>query len=172
MAIHIIIDGYNLIRQSIQWQMLDRQDMQLGRDALIEALAAYKRKKPHRITVVFDGADAPSYSQHQDRISGIAVKYSGPGETADTVIKRMASHIREQALVVSSDRDVIQSAARSGAATIGSPEFEQKVVSAAYGDSGDMDGDASGWEPTTRKKGPSRRLPKRNRKNRSKLKKL
>ena len=55
MSLHIIIDGYNLIRQSGQLSMLDMQDLQLGREALVDMLAAYKRFKAHRITVVCDG---------------------------------------------------------------------------------------------------------------------
>ncbi|NQT68664.1 MAG: NYN domain-containing protein, partial [Desulfobacteraceae bacterium] len=60
MSIHIIIDGYNLIRQSNFFSTIDRRDMQLGRETLIETLAAYKGIKGHKITVVFDGAQAHS----------------------------------------------------------------------------------------------------------------
>jgi len=59
LSIHIIIDGYNLIRQSNSLSILDMQDIQLGREALVDMLAAYKKVKPHRITVVFDGTTAP-----------------------------------------------------------------------------------------------------------------
>ncbi len=38
MPIHIIIDGYNLIRQSSALSVLDNQDIQLGREALIDQL--------------------------------------------------------------------------------------------------------------------------------------
>ncbi|MEN8246931.1 MAG: NYN domain-containing protein [Thermodesulfobacteriota bacterium] len=60
MAVHIIIDGYNLIRQSPELSYLDRQDLQQGREALLGMLAAYKKIKHHQITVVFDGIDAYS----------------------------------------------------------------------------------------------------------------
>ena len=43
MSIHIIIDGYNLIRQSNRLSALDNQDIQLGREALLYMLAAYKK---------------------------------------------------------------------------------------------------------------------------------
>jgi predicted RNA-binding protein with PIN domain len=171
MSIHIIIDGYNLIRQSSQWSMLDLKDMQLGREALLEALAAYKKRRAHRITVVFDAADAPGFMDRKDHIRGIAVKYSHPGESADTLIKRMAGELREKALVVSSDRDITDYAAGRGAAVIGSPDFEMKMSMAVYGDPGDGD-EAIGWTPSTRKKGPGRRLPKRKRRNQSKIGKL
>ena len=69
MSLHIIIDGYNLIRQSKKLGDLDLQDIRLGRDALVEMLAMYKKFKAHRITVVFDGTGScPSYPQ-RDRQS-------------------------------------------------------------------------------------------------------
>lgn len=173
MSVHIIIDGYNLIRQSSQWSMLDLQDIQLGREALLSALAEYKKKRAHRITVVFDAADAPGYMDRNEKVRGISVKYSAPGESADTLIKRMAAQLEEKALVVSSDRDITDYASGRGAAVIGSPDFEMKMSLAVFGDPGDGgDGEASGWSPTTRKKGPSRRLPKRRRRNQSKIGKL
>ena len=61
MSIHILIDGYNLIRQSPELSELDRQDIQLGRAALIDMLVVYKKLKHHKITIVFDGVDAPFF---------------------------------------------------------------------------------------------------------------
>jgi predicted RNA-binding protein with PIN domain len=173
MSIHIIIDGYNLIRQSKSLSALDRQDLQLGREALLDMLSAYKKIKRHTVTVVFDGTNAPPFSQHKDRIKGIKVKFSRRGESADTVIKRMAAKLREKALVVSSDLDIIHFAGSRGSATIDSPGFEEKMFMAAYMDTKGMDGEeAVGWVPTTKKKGPDRRLSKRQRRSRVKIKKL
>jgi predicted RNA-binding protein with PIN domain len=173
MSIHIIIDGYNLIRQSAALSTLDRQDIMMGREALVDMLAAYRKIKPHRITVVFDGRNSPAFSPHRKRQKGISIRFSSSGESADDVIKRMARKKREKALVVSSDRDVADFAAARGAATIGAQEFETKIEMAAYGGINDgEDEDSRGWTPTTRKKGPSRRLSKRQRRNRMKIKKL
>ncbi len=173
MAIHIIIDGYNLIRNASSLKGFDREDIQLGRDALVDMLAAYKRNRPHKITVVFDGTAAPAYYQHRQRVSGIDLTFSRPGETADTVIKRMVSREREKSLVVSSDREVIRSAESNRAATIGSDEFEKKLMLAAYMEvKGVEEDETSAWTPTTRKRGPSRRLSKKRRRNRRKIRKL
>ncbi len=173
MSIHIIIDGYNLIRQSNRLSALDQQDIMLGREALVDMLAAYRKFKPHRITVVFDGRDSPVFSPQRNRQKGISLRFSRRGESADDVIKRMAHRERQKALVVSSDREVADFAAVSGAATISSKEFETKMEMAADVDSPTEDGeDSQGWIPTTRKKGPSRRLSKKQRRNRMKIKKL
>ncbi len=173
MSIHIIIDGYNLIRQSETLSRLDRQDIMLGRDALVDMLAAYRKIKPHRITVVFDGHHSPIFSQTQDRRKGIAIRFSRRGESADNVIKQMAMKEREKALVVSSDADIVNTAANYGAATISSASFENKIGLAGQIDGLETtDDERRGWKPTTKKKGPSRRLSKRQRRNRMKIKKL
>ena len=173
MSLHIIIDGYNLIRQSNNLSSLDRQDMQQGRETLIDMLAAYKKMKAHRITVVFDGTEAPLHSQQRDRRKGISILFSHNGETADAVIKKMARRERQKALVVSSDLEIVQSAASSGAATISADEFERKLEISIYTNGIETDRDGNrGWKPTTKKKGPSRRLSKRQRTNRAKIRKL
>ena len=173
MSVHIIIDGYNLIRQSNSFSDIDRQDIQLGREALLDTLAAYQRIKRHMITVVFDGTNAPPFSQHKNRVKGINVKFSRSGESADSVIKRMANREREKALVVSSDMDIVNFAVTKGAATISSYDFEEKITMAVYMDTKGVEReDEGGWVPTTKKKGPGRRLSKRQRKNRAKIHKL
>jgi predicted RNA-binding protein with PIN domain len=173
MSIHIIIDGYNLIRQSTTLSALDQQDIMLGREALVDKLAAYRQIKPHRITVVFDGRDGPLFSLQPNRKKGISMRFSRRGESADDVIKRMAYSEREKALVVSSDREIADSAASCGAATISARQFEARIAMAANPDNPVSEvEDSSGWIPTTKKKGPSRKLPKRQRRNRMKIKKL
>ena len=173
MSLHIIIDGYNLIRQSATLSDLDRQDIQLGREALLNMLAAYKKIKRHKITVVFDGTNAPFISQHRDKIKGIEIKFSRIGELADTVIKRMALTEREKALVVSSDMEIVNTVASQGVSTISSLMFEEKIAMSEYMFAKGIDSEnEGGWIPTTKKRGPSRRLSKRKRKNRLKIKKL
>ena len=174
MAVHIIIDGYNLIRQSADLSRLDRQDLEMGREALLDMLVAYKRVKHHRITVVFDGTDAYSLYRQRERVGGIAVLFSRSEETADTVIKRLADREGEGALVVSSDRAVGDYASSRKAATMSSPEFMDRLIMASWPDGKviDPDRELNGWTPTTRKKGPRRRLSKKERKNRRKILKL
>lgn len=175
MGIHIVIDGYNLIRQSSRLRALEHRDQQTGREALVDALAAYKRVKPHPITVVFDGTDAPTGMPRRDVHKGIKLFFSAPGETADDMIKRMAAREKDKLLVVTSDNDIIRCVESLGAATIGSQDFEERLIMARYMDlkgGADEDGHDSGWQPTTRKKGPSRRLTKRQRKIRRTLSKL
>jgi len=173
MALHIIIDGYNLIRQSNKLSTLDEQDIQFGRDALIDDLAAYKRIKAHRITVVFDGTNAPPVSERRGRERGIEIRFSRPGELADELINRLVLKAGPQAMVVSSDREVADFAVQHGAAAIASPEFEQRLTMASHVEAkGGEDEDSDGWIPTTKKKGPGRRLKKRDRRIKARTQKL
>lgn len=174
MAIHIIIDGYNLIRQSPELARLDRQDLQLGREALVDLLAAYKKLKPHTITVVFDGAAEPALYGSRDRVEGVAIRYSHGGESADDVIRRMVRREKSRALVVSSDREVMAAAESVGATAMNSAAFEERVALAGYlaVKGGGSASESREWIPTTRKKGPSRRLPKRKRRARVREQKL
>lgn len=152
---------------------LDLQDIQLGREALVEMLAAYKKIKAHRITVVFDGTRAPRLSLQRDRQKGITIVFSHSGESADAVIKNMARREGQQALVVSSDQDIVRTASSWGAATISANDFENKLAMAGGTEGPEEDRAAlTSWKPTTKKKGPSRRLSKRQRKNRAKIRKL
>jgi predicted RNA-binding protein with PIN domain len=174
MALHIIIDGYNLIRHSADLNGLDRQDIQLGREALVDMLAAYKKIKPHKFTVVFDGTGMPDHFQHRRQIKGISIKFSRAGETADNVIMRMAAHEKERALIVSSDQEIIRAAEACRSATMTSPAFAERVLLANFG-GGESDGMESEYarrSRSTRKKGPRRRLSKRQRRNRVKVGKL
>jgi hypothetical protein len=85
----------------------------------------------------------------------------------------MARKERQAALVVSSDQDIVQSAAASGAATVSANDFETKLTMSMDMDALQIDrDDYEGWQPTTKKKGPRRRMSKRQRKNRAKIRKL
>lgn len=175
MSVHIIIDGYNLIRRSPALSPLDREDLQLGREALVDMLSSYKRIKGHQITVVFDGKAEHFQSGNVYTEKGIKVRFSHHGETADTVIKRIAAREGSKALVVSSDHEVVDFSAARGAATLSIEGFEGKMEMAKMMDIKGLDAEAAsgeGWRFTTKKKGPGRRLSKKARQHRQKLKKL
>ena len=175
MAVHIIIDGYNFIRQSMASRFLDTRDLQQEREVLIDSLADYKRRKRHAVTVVFDGTRAPSDLTRKDEIRGVKIVFSAAGQTADTVIKRLAAREKEKALVVSSDREISDFAVAQGATVIPSEVFENKLYpdpEAAAGTEPDDDEDYPVPPATTRKKGPRFRLSREQRQIRKKTKKL
>jgi len=168
---HLIVDGYNIIRQTPRLQFLDAMDLQAGREALLELLALYRRRSHHQMTVVFDGWQQGDLKESRDRYQGILVIYSRRGERADEVIKRLLNQERERALVVTSDREIQVCAEQAKAAWINASQFE---LSHLHDPSGAADPDAEANSPTrgTHKKGPSRRLSKRLRQRQQRLKKL
>jgi len=172
MALHLIIDGYNLIRQTPYLQELDARELEAGREALLEGLAAYRQaRSQHKITVVFDGWVGGDLKESRDRRAGLAIIYSRRGERADEVIKRLLEKERSRAVVVSSDRELQDYATKVGAAWISAPEFEMSHLRGAA--SGEPEADEEGSLPQRgQKKGPSHRAPKRQRQRQSRLKKL
>jgi len=172
---HIIIDGYNLIRQSDRLRHAERAGLEAGRNRLIEELIRYNRMNPHRITVVFDGWLDGSPNEEHYRKGGIEIVYSRKGEEADEVIKRMTRRTGGDTLVVTSDRDIADTVVRGGGVVLSSPQFEEKIKGAITGQA--IEKEFPDDEPlervvTPRKKGPSRKLSKRERKARRALKKL
>jgi predicted RNA-binding protein with PIN domain len=175
MSLHVLIDGYNLIRQSEGLSAMERASLEEGREALLERLASYKRIKHHTITVVFDGTHAHNPLQGRSRYKGINIIFSRPGELADTVIKRLVTREGQRAVVVTSDKEIADFATVHGAVSLGSVEFENKMEWATQVDPTPAhlgQEEQAGWTPTTKKKGPSRRPPKQKRKSRSRTRKL
>jgi uncharacterized protein len=165
----IIVDGYNLIRQWPELAMLDRADLQSGREGLLQELQSYQRAKRHRITVVFDGRERGSLSGGSEKAAGIGIRYSRQGETADEVIAQLVAGAGEGAVVVSSDREVQAAARRYGAAPVSAEEFIARI------DADRMAGLKGGDEedrPQKSGKGTARRLPKRERREERRLKGL
>lgn len=172
MTLHLIIDGYNIIRQSPELSSKDSQDLRWGREALLEKLAAYRRVKKHSITVVFDGGRAVDLLGNRDNFKGMLIIYSRLGEKADDVIKRLADRERERSLVISSDREIMDHAERSGAAVMSAQEFIYRLQYInAYGELAATDEDQE-HSSGTKKKGPAYRDSKKLRRRRRRLKKI
>jgi predicted RNA-binding protein with PIN domain len=176
---HIIIDGYNLIRQSISLRRYEKAGLEEGRKALLRWIEPYRRRRGHRVTVVFDGWIGGSSMEERDREGGVDVVYSRRGEKADEVVKRLAESSGEEVLVVSSDREIASFVERRGKTVISAPDFEAAVDRITRMDlSGDVGGigeDADDDEAHPRsagKKGPSRRLSKKERAYRQRVGKL
>jgi predicted RNA-binding protein with PIN domain len=174
-ATRLIVDGYNLIRQSPSLREVESRDLQMGREALIRQLASYKRVRGYEITVVFDGWRSGSLTQSQQWERGILVVYSKRDERADEVIKRMAKRFGQGAVVVSSDREVAHFAEKVGATAVSSEEFEGRMGIAVVMEKKEMDPEEVDDDKRgkgTKKKGPARRPSRRRRRTIQRLKKL
>jgi predicted RNA-binding protein with PIN domain len=175
MPLELIIDGYNLIRQSDTFRRLDARSLEQGREALLTRLAAYKKIRNHPITVVFDGWGGFSPVSTIQKQQGVTVVYTGQGETADEWIKRQIEQVQYGA-VVTSDRDIGRHAERLGIAAIPSRAFERRMEQTLANDIKGMTMDEEEGEEEelieARKKGPARRLSKQERRRQAVLAKL
>ncbi|MDO9529028.1 MAG: NYN domain-containing protein [Syntrophales bacterium] len=162
---HIIIDGYNLIRQSDSLGRFESISLESGRNELIRRVLLYKKSRGHRITIVFDGWASDPLTEERDREGGIDIIYSRKGEKADEVIKRMAKKGEEEIVVVTSDRSIADSISRSCGVAISSPEFEAKMERTSEYDFAPSDSadQHSCIFLGTHKKGPSRRISRKER---------
>jgi len=174
---HLIVDGYNLIRQSDTLRACERISLEAGRQALLRSLAGYRQRRGHRITVVFDGWVGGSPREERDRAGGVEVIYSRLGEKADEVMKRLLQSGSEEIMVVTSDREIVNFAARRGKTSIDSVAFAS-LLDGVAAEPGPGNLSETGEEEdedcraAAKKKGPARRLSKQKRAALARLKKL
>lgn len=112
----ILIDGYNLIG-------IFHKDMRKAREDLIANLIIYSKEKKHEITLVFDGYKEGMGRETSEIRGGIRIIYSGAGEKADDVIKRIIKTEKALWLVVTSDRDIEKAVWRENCISIDSSIF-------------------------------------------------
>jgi uncharacterized protein len=110
----ILVDGYNVIRRGASFQMIAARNLAAARNQLVTQLVNRYRHTPHHVIVVFDGDGATEQTSYDRRIRII---YSRYGETADSVIARLAAEARAAGRDVemySDDTEVRQSVAQQG----------------------------------------------------------
>ena len=127
MPVHIIIDGYNLIRNYPPLSRVEEAEFSKGREGLLEWLSDYRRENNNPITVVFDGGKGGGLTEERDIYKGIKILYSRLGQTADEVIKRLVAREGEKTLVVTSDLELSIYCRYQGAGSIRSEEFARKI---------------------------------------------
>ncbi|HEV8540406.1 MAG TPA: NYN domain-containing protein [Nitrospiraceae bacterium] len=163
MATHLIIDGYNLL--GVRAAFVGGADLEAARERLLRDLMAYRQRKGHTVTVVFDGWQQGLASERREHRAGVEVVFSRRGERADQVIQRLAQEFGRDCAVVSSDREVGDFARAQGAFVIGALEFQAKleIPPAAAQAPGAFRKDSAEDELPRRnrdKKGNPRKLPK------------
>jgi len=110
----ILVDGYNVLKRGASFQALGVAHLPAARQALITQLASRYRHTPYQVIVVFDGDGVYEQVSHERRVRVI---YSRRGETADSVIARLAAEARSAGREVelySDDGEVQQAVSRQG----------------------------------------------------------
>ena len=129
MALHLIIDGYNLLAAAGYAARTASLNSDLAREALLRDLAAYRQRKGHAVTVVFDGWQQGHPMESREHRTGVQVIYSKRGERADQVIQRLAREYGSRCAVISSDHEIVNAARAHGAFVMGAQEFTRRLHS-------------------------------------------
>lgn len=167
---HLIIDGYNLLHVTRSLIQLTSVELQWERDHLIHQLSSYKQLNPCEITVVFDGWQGGWNSERKEWKEGIEVIFSKLGEKADEVIKRLVKEKGSGAIVITSDSEISRYAERMAAAVIPSDQFRERMERSVLKIEKDFGEEKE--EGRAKRKGPSRRLSKKEKRLKAALKKL
>jgi predicted RNA-binding protein with PIN domain len=113
---HLVVDGYNVTKAGYPTMPLEKQRLRL-----LGGLSALAARTGAEVTCVFDGAElaAPVLLAPP---RGVRVLFSRPGVTADELIRQLvrAEPAGRPVVVVSSDREVADGVARSGARPVAS----------------------------------------------------
>lgn len=147
MPIHLLIDGYNLLKR----MGFDRGDLETARKELLDRLAAYKRDRGARITVVFDAYRSFSLNRTRENHKGVEVVFSRENETADDVIVERIRTRQTGLVVVSSDRAIIDEAKGHGVTFLTADRLERMMSESEP---------ATEEGPRPEKHGNPRKLPK------------
>lgn len=166
---HLIIDGYNLLHVNRFLINLNPIQLQWERERLLDQLSTYQKLRPCGVTVVFDGWQEGWATETREKKKGIEVIFSKLGEKADEVIKRLVKEKGSGAIVITSDRDVARFAQRIDVAVIPSEEFREKL---SVGSTDTLEESPEEEERGAKRKGPSRRLSKKEKRARAASRKL
>jgi predicted RNA-binding protein with PIN domain len=129
-TLYLIVDGHSVIFAWPDLRKLHERRASLARESLIKRLRGYQDWTGVRVVVVFDGkgADISATSDPHD----IQIFYSRKGQTADSIIERLASKYatRFDLIVATSDYLEQQTASAFGAQCI-SPEMLREMLQEA-----------------------------------------
>jgi len=93
MECDVLVDGYNVIKNNLMFRALEIKNLGNARDLLLRQLKNRYRHAEERVTVVFDGDGKSEQVRHEDHIRVVFSRY---GETADSVIVRLAAQARSE----------------------------------------------------------------------------
>lgn len=127
---YLLVDGHSIIFSWPELRALHDRRTSLARDALVRQLRDYQDWTGVHVVVVFDGR-GPKVS-HQADPKEIQIFYSRTGQTADSIIERLASKYAERFELVVATGDYLEqeTAAASGAEPI-SPDRLRELLAEA-----------------------------------------
>jgi predicted RNA-binding protein with PIN domain len=125
----LIVDGYNVIRQTPPYKTVAEDDLDAARLALISDVSAFAHGE-FLATVVFDGHLNEGSDGRSHTIAGVAVIFSRFGHDADSVIEALSRSAREageNVVVVTSDAQTQWTVLGGNVARMSSAEFAGEI---------------------------------------------
>jgi hypothetical protein len=130
---YLIVDGHSVIFAWPELQKLHARRTALARDELIKTLTEYQDASGVRVVAVFDGKGLSA--NEQSAPGGIQVFYSAAGQTADTIVERLAAKYAKEHEITVATSDLLeaQTVSAFGAVAI-SVELLRQYLDDARGD--------------------------------------
>jgi hypothetical protein len=115
---YLLVDGHSVIFAWPELRALHQRRTALAREALIKQLRDYQDWSGTRVVVVFDGRGLSVSEEAQP--GEIQIFYSRAGQTADSIIERLASKYAERFRLIVATADYLEqeTTSASGAETI------------------------------------------------------
>jgi len=121
----LLVDGYNVIRQTPPYRELAEVDLETARAALVSDVAAFADRE-FEATVIFDGHGNPLSTGVPHKVASVTVVFSKYGVDADAVIESLARAARQrgdETVVVTSDAQMQWTVMGGSVSRMSSPEF-------------------------------------------------
>jgi uncharacterized protein len=129
---YLIVDGHSIIFAWPELRKLHARRSSLAREALLKQLRNYQDWTDVRVVIVFDGKGKKIDASSEP--GGVQIFYSRSGQSADSIIERLASKYakRFELMVATSDSLEAETVVACGAEWI-SPEALRGLLSTARG---------------------------------------
>ena len=129
---YLLVDGYNIIFAWDELNALAKENLDLARGTLINAMCNYAGFTPYKLILVFDAYRVKGAVREIEEINGITVIYTKEAETADMYIEKASHELgkKHRVRVATSDRLEQIIILGGGAYRMSASEFHNEVMNA------------------------------------------
>ena len=129
---YLLVDGYNIIFSWDELNVLAKDNLELARTTLINAMCNYRGFTGGNLILVFDAYRVKGNVREVEEIGGISVIYTKEAETADMYIEKATHELgkKHRVRVATSDRLEQIIILGNGAYRMSASEFHDEVMRA------------------------------------------
>lgn len=125
----LVIDGYNILHSWSSLKNIAVENLEHARARLVDVMVNYSAVKGIKVVIVFDAHLVKGGIGSIQEISGVEIVYTAYGETADMLIEKLATRLREndRLIVATSDWTEQRMVFGKGAMRLSARELEIEV---------------------------------------------